>query len=58
MRDKLVEGGYYLPLILAIIVVLLIGLSMKAQTTQASASTDAGKRTMSMSTVSPPRVCP
>ena len=32
MRDKLIEGGYKLPLIFAIIVLLLLGLKVKAQT--------------------------
>jgi len=32
MRDKLIEGGYKLPLLFAIIVLLLLGLKVKAQT--------------------------
>ena len=32
MREKLIEGGYKLPLLFAIIVLLLLGLKVKAQT--------------------------
>ena len=32
MRDKLITGGYYLPTILAIWILLLLGLTLKAQT--------------------------